>query len=84
LALLARSVIVGDVDGSSRRLTEQARAEIEMVAGPIVLQHDEFLAECGTHVLEARLQAPDRLLLTEPVGDGDDDGLRHARFQPLG
>ena len=90
-ALLARSesiqgeldfephVVFRDIDSSGRRLTEQARAEIEMIACPIVLQHDEFLAEIGAYILEARLQAPDRFLLAESMGDGDDDGLRHAR-----
>ena len=70
-------MIVGDVDHAGRGLAEQAGLKIEMVPGPLILQHHEFLAEARAHIAETGLQTPDGLLLAELVGDGDDDRLGH-------
>ena len=42
---VGRDLIVGDIHGAGRGLPEEARAEIEMIPRPFVLQHHEFLTE---------------------------------------
>ena len=73
-------MVVGNVDRAGRGLPKQAGVEIEMVPGPLVLQHHEFLAEARAHIAEAGLETLDGLLLAEPVGDGNDDRLGHLNL----
>src|SRR5205823_6728376 len=74
-------VIVGDIDRAGSRLAQNAGAEIEMIAGPVLVDHRELLAECRAGAAESGFQAACRLLLAELMRDGNDERFGHGRFQ---
>jgi tetratricopeptide (TPR) repeat protein len=71
-------VIFGDVDRPADALRQRAEAELEAVTRPSLIGDPEQRREVRRKLREALPQAAGSFLLPEAVGDGDDQGFRHA------
>src|SRR5436190_4623845 len=74
-------VILGNVDRAGGGLAQDSGAEIEMVAGPVLLDHRQLLSESRAGAAETGLQAADRLFLAELVRNGNHERTGHAVIQ---
>ena len=65
------------IDGAEGPLTQRLDPEVQAVAGPGLLLQREQPRELSPGTAEPVLDAAHRLVLAEPVGNGDDERFRH-------
>src|SRR5262249_25761134 len=71
-------VMFRDVDRPADALRQCAEAELEAIPRPSLIVDPEQRREVPRKLREAFPQAAGSFLLTETMGDGDDQGFRHG------